>query len=395
MTLSAGNTPCDAWLSQFYGKMPFEDYLLLDRAARTLEGNVAKGNKPWSPLRGIRPSCIIFPGVWNWDSAFHALGVSRWNPELARDQIRIFCHFQQPSGLFPDVLFEDGRIINRYGKPPILPWAAAILEQRSPNPDFRELCITAFRRNETFWRKNRTGEKIKLFHYDADGGNPEERIRDARYESGWDNSVRWDDGISNLFAIDLNCYMVLFYRAMRILDPSQIWEIREQELVRQIEETLWNEADQCYEDRNMENGEFNGVITPASFMPLFIGSASPERAAAMAKIAEKHEMPGWPSVSYRDSSFDPEGYWRGRTWLNIAYFALKGLKNYRFDSLADQGRNTLLNWVRAVPGFLCENYHPVSGKPIGAAHFGWSATFVIEFLLNWNSELPLTGTRQK
>ena len=137
MTLSAGNTPCDAWLSQFYGKMPFEDYLLLDRAARTLEGNVAKGNKPWSPLRGIRPSCIIFPGVWNWDSAFHALGVSRWNPELARDQIRIFCHFQQPSGLFPDVLFEDGRIINRYGKPPILPWAAAILEQRSPNPDFR------------------------------------------------------------------------------------------------------------------------------------------------------------------------------------------------------------------------------------------------------------------
>lgn len=64
MNQVSGNNFCDAWLAGFYGKMPFESYLLLDRAARTLEGNVARGKKPWSPLRGIRPSCTAFPGIW-------------------------------------------------------------------------------------------------------------------------------------------------------------------------------------------------------------------------------------------------------------------------------------------------------------------------------------------
>ena len=118
-------------------------------------------------------------------------------------------------------------------------------------------------------------------------------------------------------------------------------------------------------------------------MPLFIGIASQEHAAAMAEIAKEHEMPGWPSVSYKDPNFDPTGYWRGRTWLNIAYFALKGLKNYGFAELAEEGRATILNFVRRTPGFICENYNPVTGDPVGVAHFGWSSAFVIEFILNW------------
>ena len=76
----------------------------------------------------------------------------------------------------------------------------------------------------------------------------------------------------------------------------------------------------------------------------------------MAEIAKEHEMPGWPRVSYKDPNFDPTGYWRGRTWLNIAYFALKGLKNYGFTELAEEGRATILNFVRKTPGFICENY---------------------------------------
>ena len=35
-----------------------------------------------------------------------------------------------------------------------------------------------------------------------------------KYESGWDNSVRWDKGITEYWAIDLNCFMVMFMRAM-------------------------------------------------------------------------------------------------------------------------------------------------------------------------------------
>ena len=40
-----------------------------------------------------------------------------------------------------------------------------------------------------------------------------------------------------------------------------------------------------------------------------------------------------PTVAYEEPSFDPVGYWRGRTWVNMAYFALRGLKWYGYDEL--------------------------------------------------------------
>ncbi len=52
--------PCDRWLKQYYGVLPFEEYAMLDRAARILEGNrtglVPGDASPWLPLRGITPS---------------------------------------------------------------------------------------------------------------------------------------------------------------------------------------------------------------------------------------------------------------------------------------------------------------------------------------------------
>ena len=103
--MNAFLTGCDKWLAQFYGKLPMDSYNLLERAARTLEGNLSRGTQPWAPLRGIRPSCTVFSGIWNWDSAFHVMALSRWNPELAREQCRIFFRIQQENGLFPDVWF--------------------------------------------------------------------------------------------------------------------------------------------------------------------------------------------------------------------------------------------------------------------------------------------------
>ena len=377
-------TGLDRWLSSFYGKISADEYNLLSRAARTLEGNVSRGKRPWSPLRGILPSCCWFAGVWNWDSAFHVMALSRWNPELAREQCRIFFRLQKSNGMFPDVWRENGELMDQYGKPPVFPWAAAILEKRFPDPQFRKECAESYRRNEEFWVKYRSCPETGLFHYDADKTDPAKYETWVRWESGLDNSPRWDHGCAGLYAIDLNCYMVMFYRAMNELDPSPEWVKKEKILIEKIETLLWNEEAQCYQDREIAGGKFNGVISPASFMPLFIGTASPERARAMAKIAEEHETPGWPSVSYHDPAFDPEGYWRGRTWLNIAYFALKGLKDYGYAELAETGRRTLLDYVRKTPGFICENYHPLTGEPLGCSHFGWSAAFVIEFILNWN-----------
>lgn len=185
--MNAFLTGCDKWLAQFYGKLPMDSYNLLERAARTLEGNLSRGTQPWAPLRGIRPSCTVFSGIWNWDSAFHVMALSRWNPELAREQCRIFFRIQQENGLFPDVWFENGKIMNQYGKPPVFPWAAAMLEKRFPDPEFRKECVEAYRRNEQFWMNERGGRAYGLFHYDAVKTEPESYAEWVAWESGWEH----------------------------------------------------------------------------------------------------------------------------------------------------------------------------------------------------------------
>jgi len=390
---------CDQWLARFYGKKSYEEYSLLDRSVRTLLANILQSPNdtplPWHPWRGITPSQISFRGIWNWDSAFHAVGVSYWDHDLACEQIYAILDRQTPSGLLPDVIFENGNVVDNFGKPPVMPWAAMIVDQRCPDDAFLRKVYPAFVRNEAHWRQNRGGDRHGMFNYDSVHSDPETRLKHAKYETGWDNSVRWDNGIYEVWPVDLNCFMVMLYRALAYMarrlslpQDEQRWELAGRELTDRIEKTLWDPATQSYLDYDFSRQCFVDALSPASFMPLYIGSASHDRAAAMARLAADPQkfFPGWPTIAYDHPAYDPTSYWRGRTWLNVAYFALKGLNDYGFTDVAQAGRQTLLSWIIDEPAQIYENYHSVTGAPLGFRQFSWSAVFVIEFLLNWQTQ---------
>jgi putative isomerase len=79
-------------------------------------------------------------------------------------------------------------------------------------------------------------------------------------------------------------------------------------------------------------------------MPLFIATASAERAASMNRIARDTNKfyPGMPTVSYDCEGYD-NNYWRGPTWLNVAFFAVKGLYDYGFTDTATEIKEFLLD----------------------------------------------------
>lgn len=387
----------NVWLNQQVGGLSERDARLLKRAHYTLMGNLAVPDAhslnplPWHPLRGIRPSSVHYPGIWNWDAAFHVLGVMRWDPELARDQIRIFLKCQQTSGLLPDVWFMSGDLVKGFGKPPVFPWAAMRLDQLAPDHEFVARVYEPFKRYEAFWMRKRGGATDGLFHYDSDAEEDQDRYAAAKLESGWDTSVRFDDASHELWAIDLNCYMVLLYRAMAHFarrlgkaDDVMQWMEREHALAARINERLWDDDAGCYLDRKWENGPFSTVLTPASLMPLFVGIAPAGRAERMAALAADPQrlFPGMPTVSYDHARYSSPTYWRGPTWLNAAYFAAKGLRNYGYVDTADGIQNTILNWCSQNEDAIYEYYDSRSGKGGGVKHFGWSAAFIVEFIQN-------------
>lgn len=377
----------EEWLS---GKPVSErDKTILDAAYEVLKKNtIHSKNAPWGDVPVVSPWSGPCAGIWNWDSAFHAMTVSRFDTPLAKSCIDAFTAFQLPFGMFPDVIHVDGRICDNYGKPPVLPWATLIVFRRDGDRDFLRRNFDRYVKNASFWEENRCDRG--LFYYSAQQHPEAEDYLHPRWESGWDNSPRWDEfPIVDLFAIDLNCYMVLFYRAMAEMaeilgEKRQDWDAKAKALAGRIEATLFDEARNTYADRNRKNGKFLTVLSPASFMPLYIGTASEERAVAMEALAAdpKKFYPGMPTVTYDCPAFSKD-YWRGQTWLNVAFFAVKGLADYGFCKTAGEIREYILSMAYDnLPRGIFENYDSVNRRGLFNNSFSWSAAFLIEFILS-------------
>ena len=377
------------FIKQQKDMLPPEQLKLLERAVNVLESNTYdEGTYPWSPYVCISPCKGRFNGIWNWDSAFHAMAVSRWNPSLAWDCIMGFTKYQLDNGMFPDVIFENGDVVDKFSKPPVLPWVTAIVYSRDRNLDNLRELYTRFVKNEHFLRSSRICDG--LFYYGAQDKTDDKYEKRASFESGWDDSVRWDKTASGWWPIDLNCYMVMFYRSMafmarelELIDEAYNWERREIEMRVLINERLWDPDNKYYADTDRFTGKQSDVLTPASFMPLFAEIAPPTYALAMNKLAiDKSKFDSrMPTVTFDNPQFS-QTYWRGPTWLNTAFFAAKGLKNYDFP-VAYKIRDTILNWCIKEQNGIFENYDSITGKGLYCNNFSWSAAFIIEFLLNF------------
>jgi neutral trehalase len=182
--------------------------------------------------------------------------------------------------------------------------------------------------------------------------------------------------------------MVLAFRSLKYIakelglkDDIREWEKREKELSSLILERCYDKENGYFADANRFTGEISKELSPASFMPLYVGIATIDQAKSMQDIAIEKFKGKMPTVPF-DSEKYSNDYWRGPTWLNVAYFAGKGLKDYGF-KVGDEIKEWILNACYKEKGGIYENYDSVTGKGLCCDHFSWSSVFIIEFILNW------------
>lgn len=366
------------------------DEVLLRRAVETLYGNIIPctgDSLPcWENGRSLAPAMPRYVGHWNWDSAFHAMTLVHWDAKLAREQADILFSFQHENGCLPNVIFPDGRIADNRSQPPVWFWAYREIDETDPDDEAlcRAYCVLT--KYEQFWRTRRQTDG--LFRYDADEGkNP----YFVKYESGWDTSPRWDTYLPDvLWPIDLNGYMVMAYRSLAYMasrlgkkEQETDWNCLAGELASLINQKLWHEEEGAYMDTVIKNGQATGVLTPASFMPLFVGIADERQAARMAELAGSAQKfyPLMPSVAYDSPAYTSGDYFRGPTWLNTGYMAILGLKRYGYTELAEGYRQRLLRMCAEEERNLFEYYDSRSGEGRGACGYGWTASMLIRLIL--------------
>ena len=175
---------------------------------------------------GMFPSSAIsyFNGYWAWDTWKQAVGSLVFDPGLAREQVREMFRHQDESGMIADVVYLNSAEDNwRDSKPPLAGWAIESIYLETGDRDFvRELYPKLVAYHE-FWYRDRDHDRDGLCEYGSSDGT----IVAARWESGMDNAVRFDNTqmlqnspkawSMNQESVDLNSYLYREKKALAVL----------------------------------------------------------------------------------------------------------------------------------------------------------------------------------
>lgn len=353
---------------------------------------------------GLFPSYAVsyFNGFWAWDSWKHAVALARFEPELARDQIRAIFHRQDPYGMAPDAIYSRKEEDNlRNTKPPLAAWAVWTVYEHTHDKNFLREMYPPLLKYHDWWRFNRDHDNNGLCEYGSTDGT----LEAAAWESGNDDAVRFDNRKmvkNNLHAwsmdiesVDLNAYLFaekvwLARIAGAIGKTADVLRFKEEawKLKSLVEKMMFNPQTGFFHDIELEGKQFIRAMGPEGWIPLWANLAESAQAEAVKTVmmdpAKFSTYIPFPTVS-RDNPHYNSGYWRGPVWLDQAWFAVRALRNYGYHEEADMFTARLFDRPRGLKDSgdpIRENYHPETGEGLKVSHFSWSAVAFMGLYLN-------------
>lgn len=195
----------------------------------------------------------------------------------------------------------------------------------------------------------------------------------ASAESGWDFSSRWfKDGKSllniettDILPVDLNCLLYFlenrlgfFYELTGNIERSELFKTKASQRAALINRLFYNEEDGFYHDYNWKEGRQTPVKSLAGCFPLYFGIAKPEYAERIARnLAKNFLMPGGLVTTLNETH---EQWDAPNGWAPLQWIAVKGLREYGLDSLAEEIKTrwvTLNGNVYKRTGRMLEKYN--------------------------------------
>ena len=169
---------------------------------------------------GIVPSHAVgyFVGFWAWDSWRFSAGTAKFDPELAKNNIRAMFDYQQPDGMIIDCIYTDPSENNaRDSKPPLVCWAVDEIFTHTGDTAFVAEMYPQLLSYYKWWYQKRDHNHNGMCEYGATDGT----LEAAAWESGMDNAIRFDDAVMlrndgsedawsmDQESVDLNAYLAL------------------------------------------------------------------------------------------------------------------------------------------------------------------------------------------
>lgn len=348
-----------------------------------------------------------FHGFWAWDSWKHAVALSRYDLVLAKDQIRAMYDYMDEEGFIADCIYRDTTIEKhnyRNTKAPLSAWAVWKVFEQDQDTHFLEEMYPLLKKQHAWWYQNRDHDQDGLCEYGSTDGT----LVAAKWESGMDNAVRFDESqilknaetawSLNQESVDLNAYLYaekgflaqMAHQLHKMDEKNQFSQEAKQ--IKELFQQFYDEQSGWFYDTSIDGQEFIEVMGCEGWIPLWAGLANTTQAEQvkenMMKAAYFNSKVPLQTLSAAHPKFKPQGgYWRGPVWLDQSYFGLVALKNYGYNAEALELTEKLIynaDGVFTKGASIRENYQPITGKGLESESFSWSAAHYLLMIMEEN-----------
>lgn len=368
-------------------------------------------------IRGFRytvPAASVYPYQWLWDSCFQAIIYLKLNKlDYAKDEIRALLSGQWTNGMIPHMIYwkklkkhivdwGTNKNTSSITQPPMIAYAAERIYQASKDKVFVKEVFDKLDKYYKWLHQERSDNFIlSIIH---------------PWESGEDDFVPWDNVLNlnspgkkelrkhklavlkeymntnldakkfmkkNIFNVKCLLFNAVYLRNLKSMyELSKIVKKEEKyykELIIKakaaIKKELYNKKAGLFTSRYNKGQYIKDIKSSSIFLPLFAGLLTKAQAD---KLIKSHLLNNTefrtpypiPTISADNDNFQPGRYWRGSAWININWFAYKGLIDYGFKDVAQELKKRSVAMVKKS-GF-CEYYHSINGKGLGPYKFSWS-----------------------
>ena len=387
------------------------------------------------------PHPYIVPGgrfreIYYWDSYFTMLGLQvAGKTDMIENMVDNFAHLIDTIGFIPN---GNRTYYLSRSQPPFFALMVELLAELKGDDTYRKY-LPQLQKEYNFWvdRQNefsvgmvtnkryvtlKDGTMLNRYWDERDKPRPESFREDfetaaqsnrprpevyrnirAACESGWDFSSRWlKDGqtletirTTEIIPVDLNA---LLYHLEKTLEKAYTLQsntdnanLYRQLSIRRAESLLryaWNSRSGFFEDYDFVNDRQTGILSLAGVYPLFFKMASPEQAAAVAKVIERDFLKAGgvvTTLSDTGQQWDAPNGWAPLQWMTI-----QGLRNYGFDALADRIKQRWIELnvrVYKNTGKMVEKYNVLDMELLAGGGeypvqdgFGWTNGVLLRLL---------------
>ena len=343
---------------------------------------------------GIVPShaAYYFVGFWAWDTWRFSAALAKFDPELAKDNIRAMFDYQQPDGMIIDCIYTDPAENNaRDSKPPLVSWAVDEIFSHTNDTAFISEMYPQLMAYYKWWYNKRDHNRNGMCEYGSTDGT----LEAAAWESGMDNAIRFDDakmlknnGAEDAWSmdqesVDLNAYLALECKLLKKFASILGVTFDGPDYSSQVADYFFDKEKGFFFDRRLKDGSFIQEPGCEAYTPLWTEVATADQVKAMLPLltdtAKFSTYIPFPTVAADNPKYNPRGYWRGPIWLDQTYFAIRGLRNYGYNKMADEYTLQVFDRLQGLKegAPIHENYGTHTGELLKAPHFSWSSSHLL------------------